>query len=153
MGLGQFFNLCIHIILFIVCLVFSIGMIKKKKWIFVPIPVIIMILIVFFIWYRSGAYLQTGIKDNYIYIIGRGTGSMGSDAKYEIHGDDILYEVAQYDKGGYVFPELVFGWKFEPKSSGKCDIYYIEYNCGEWQEPIVYSVTVDENMQVSMSDN
>ena len=45
---------------------------------------------------------------------------------------------------------MKFGWKFEAIDSGECSIIYEETNFGQWQDPIIYHITVDEDLNVEM---
>ena len=138
-------------ILIIFCTFFGllIYSIVKKYKIFIGLFSILIVSGILLICYRQGTFLKTKVHNQYIYIIGEGTGSAGSGARYSLEGDDILIEKEKIYRGGLTLA-MKFGWKFEAIDSGECSIIYEETNFGQWQDPIIYHITVDEDLNVEM---
>lgn len=82
-----------------------------------------------------------------MWIVNRGTGSLGSHAVYELVGEDILEEIEEIHEGR--MQHIRFGWKFRAKQPGDCMIIVQEIDGGDVAYIDEYNICVDEELNIT----
>lgn len=119
---------------------------QQKKRLKSIVGVTILIAMIAFCVYKQGVFCFTHARKDTLFIVNKGTGSLGSHAVYEMDRTDVMKEVEKIYKS---FAGEKFGWKFQAVKEGSCYIAVTQYDGGQLSHTYVYEVTVDEDLNVS----
>ncbi len=98
--------------------------------------------------YISFANFETTVQKDTLRIVNSGTGSLGSDAFYDMDGTDVLEETGAVGKR-YGFTWIKFGWTFRAKKPGTSIIVVVQREGAGLGQVDAYRVTADDALRVS----